>query len=75
MRFHNANYDFAPLGLFLPRGLQHGVGLSHTRRHPEENLQFAASRSRFFPLHLREQRIWVGPLRVLHTGELTPILR
>ena len=36
------------LRLFLPRRLQHGVGLADARRHSEENLQLPAGRRRFF---------------------------
>ena len=38
MRFDNAHHYFAAFRLLLPRRLKHGVGLSHARRHSEENL-------------------------------------
>ena len=64
--FDNADHDLASFRLFLPRGLQHGVGLAHARRHPEENLQFAARSCRFFALHAREKLIWIRPFGVAH---------
>ena len=45
VRLDNANHDLASFSLLLPRGLQHGVGLAHTGRHPKENLEFAATRT------------------------------
>jgi hypothetical protein len=66
MRFDNADDDFAAVRLFLPRGLQHGVGLAYARRHPEENLQFAAGGLRLFALHARENRVWIRPFGLAH---------
>ena len=42
VRFHYSDHHLASFRLFLPRGLQHGVGLADTGRHPEENLEFAS---------------------------------
>jgi len=60
----------ASFGLLLPRGLQHGVGLPHTRGHAEENLQLAAGRSRFLALHARENRIRIRPFGLAHAAIL-----
>ena len=61
MCFDNADDDSTTLRLFLSRGLQHGIGLAHARRHPEENLQFATVGGYLFALHTRENRIWIRP--------------
>ena len=62
-----------PSRLLLLRGLQHGVGLAHARRHPEENLQFAARGGGFFALHARENLIRIWPFGLAHTlRQLTP---
>ena len=64
--FNNADHHLASFRLFLPRGLQHGVGLAHAGRHPEENLQFAARCSPFFTLHSGKKRIWIRAFGVAH---------
>jgi hypothetical protein len=73
MCFHNADYDLTAVRLFLPRGLQHGVGLAHARRHPEKNLQSAATSCRLLALHLREKRIRIRPFGLTHEAILLTI--
>ena len=66
VRFHNSDHDLASFRLFLPRGLQHGVGLSDTGRHPEENLEFAAGGLRLLALHAREKCVRIRTFRIAH---------
>ena len=70
MRLDNANHDLASFSLLLPRGLQHGVGLADTGRHPKENLEFAATGLRLVALEARENFVRVWPLRVTHGTSL-----
>src|SRR5258705_1556694 len=66
--FDNADDNFASLPLLLPRRLQHGVGLAHDGRLPEEIFQLATVRSSFFALHSRATHFWILPVYRTHAS-------
>src|SRR4030095_851713 len=70
VRLDNPNDNFASFCLFLPRCLQHGIGLPHARRHPEKNLQFSARCSCFLAVHSRQDYVRARSLRLTHGTSL-----
>ena len=62
MRLDVADDHFLSLGLLLPSGLQHGVGLADAGGVAEEDPQHSAPRLRLVRLHLRQQRVGIGTL-------------
>ena len=68
VRFDDADDDLGALRQLLLRGLQHGEGLAHARRHAEENLELAACSSSFLALYLRENLIRIRPFGVAHSA-------
>src|SRR5262249_31622361 len=66
MSLDNTHHNFTAFGLFLPRRLEHGVRLPNARRHPEKNLELAASGLCFVALHLRQKCVPIGPLHFSH---------
>ena len=68
MRFDDADHDLGSLLQLLLGGLQHRIGLSDARRHPEENFQLAAGSRGFVALHPRENLIGIRPVHLAHTS-------
>jgi hypothetical protein len=67
VRFDNSYDNINTLPGHSLRCREHGVGLAHTRRHPEEDLQAAASgpgavNATLFPLHAGEEFGGIGAL-------------
>ena len=56
MCFDKADDHIHAFGPALGRRIKHGVGLAHTRRHAQEDFQFAALLARFIFLNGLQQR-------------------
>jgi hypothetical protein len=67
---NDPNYHLAAFRLFLPRSLQHGVGLPDAGAHPEKDFQFSPRRCLFLAFHPRQQCVRVGPLALAHGGNV-----
>src|SRR5207245_486386 len=62
VRLDIANDNIDALRPFAPGRFEHGVGLAHTGRVAEENLQLPASRASLVGLHEGQQFIGIGSL-------------
>ena len=71
MGFDVTDDDIHAEGLLLAGGLEHGVGLAHTRGHAEKDLQLAPLPLVLLPLDGFQQLVGVGSLIVVHGIRLT----